>query len=109
MINARPFSISTLQDLSNDTKNTSMRGVLGLSVELQTFGSPGGVQIPNFGSGSFIVPLRPKWGCDNIYTSMGAKCVILVIKNNLCISGYTYVMTLLVYMEKSIKIYNFGL
>jgi len=30
---ARPFSISTLQDLSNDTKNTSMQGVLGLAVE----------------------------------------------------------------------------
>jgi hypothetical protein len=28
MANARPFSISTLQDLSNDTKNTSMRGDL---------------------------------------------------------------------------------
>jgi hypothetical protein len=34
MTNARPFSISTLQDLFNDTKKTSMRGVLGLVVEL---------------------------------------------------------------------------
>ncbi len=34
MTNARPFSISALQDLSNDTKNTSMRGVLGLAFEL---------------------------------------------------------------------------
>jgi len=34
MANARPFSISTLQDLSNDTKKTPMRGVLGLAVEL---------------------------------------------------------------------------
>jgi hypothetical protein len=34
MANARPFSISALQDLSNDTKNTSMQGVLGLDVEL---------------------------------------------------------------------------
>jgi len=34
MTNARPFSISTLQGLSNDTKNTSMRSVLGLAVEL---------------------------------------------------------------------------
>ncbi len=34
MANARPFSISTLQDLSNDTKNTSMRGVLVLALEL---------------------------------------------------------------------------
>jgi hypothetical protein len=33
MANARPFSISTLQDLSNDTKNTSMQGVLGFAVE----------------------------------------------------------------------------
>jgi hypothetical protein len=34
MANARPFSISTFQDLSNETKNTSMQGVLGLAVEL---------------------------------------------------------------------------
>jgi hypothetical protein len=46
--NARPFSISTFQDLSNDTNNTPMRGVLSLAVELSTFGSPGGLQIPNF-------------------------------------------------------------
>jgi hypothetical protein len=32
--NARPFSISTFQDLSNDTKNTPRRGVFPLSVEL---------------------------------------------------------------------------
>jgi hypothetical protein len=34
MTNARPFWTFTLQDLSNDTNNTSMRGVLGLVVEL---------------------------------------------------------------------------
>jgi len=34
MPNARAFSISTLQDLSNDTKNAPMRGVLGPAVEL---------------------------------------------------------------------------
>jgi hypothetical protein len=34
MANARPFSISTFEDLSNDIKNTSMQGVLGLAVEL---------------------------------------------------------------------------
>ncbi len=34
MANARPYSISTLQDLSNDTKNTLMQGVLGLAIEL---------------------------------------------------------------------------
>jgi hypothetical protein len=48
MTNARPFSISTLQDLFNETKNTSMRGVLGLAIELWTFGSPGGLQILTF-------------------------------------------------------------
>jgi hypothetical protein len=30
-----------------------MRGVLGLAIELQTFGSPGGLKIPNFGSVGF--------------------------------------------------------
>ncbi len=34
--------------LSNDTKNTPMRGVFPLAVELWTFRSPGGLQIPNF-------------------------------------------------------------
>ncbi len=34
-----------------------MQGVLGLVVELKTFGSPGGLQIPNFGSVSFILTL----------------------------------------------------
>jgi hypothetical protein len=34
MPNARAFSTSTLQELSNDTKNIPMRGVLGPAVEL---------------------------------------------------------------------------
>jgi hypothetical protein len=34
MANATPFSLSTLQDLSNETKNTPMQGVLVLAVEL---------------------------------------------------------------------------
>jgi len=34
MTNARPFSISTFQDLYNDTKNTPMQGELGLADEL---------------------------------------------------------------------------
>jgi len=50
MPNARAFSISTLQDLSNGTKNTPMRGVLGLAVELSTFGSLGGLQSSLFPS-----------------------------------------------------------
>jgi hypothetical protein len=64
MINARPFWTSMLQDLSNDTKNTSMRGVLGLTFELQKFGSPGGFQVPNFGECEFHPHTWPKWGCD---------------------------------------------
>jgi hypothetical protein len=48
MPNAMAFSISTLQHLSNDTKNAPMQGVLSPAVELWTFGSPGGLPIPNF-------------------------------------------------------------
>jgi hypothetical protein len=36
----------------------------GLYYRTITFGSPGGLQIPNFGSGSFILPLSPKCSCD---------------------------------------------
>jgi len=48
MANATAFSISTLQDLSNDIKNTPMQGVLGLVVELWTFESPWRLQILTF-------------------------------------------------------------
>jgi len=34
MAHARPFSISTLQDLSNGIKNTSRKGVSTLAIEL---------------------------------------------------------------------------
>jgi hypothetical protein len=34
MTNARPFWTSTLQDLSNDTKNTPIRGVLAFAIEI---------------------------------------------------------------------------
>jgi hypothetical protein len=34
MAHARPFSTFMLQDLSNDIKNTSRRGVLTLAIEL---------------------------------------------------------------------------
>jgi hypothetical protein len=34
MTNARAFWASTLQDLSNDTKNTPMQGVLASAIEL---------------------------------------------------------------------------
>jgi hypothetical protein len=64
MTNARPFSISTFQDLFNDTKNTPMQGFLGLFVELWTFGSLGGLQILNFASVGLHPHTWPKWGCD---------------------------------------------
>jgi hypothetical protein len=41
-----------------------MRGVLDLVVKLQTFGSPEGLQIPNFGSVELHPHTWPKWGCD---------------------------------------------
>jgi hypothetical protein len=41
-----------------------MRGVLGRAVELYTFGSPGGLQIPHFGSVGLHPHTWPKWGCD---------------------------------------------
>jgi hypothetical protein len=34
MAHARPFSTSSLQDLSNDIKKTSRQGVLTLEIEL---------------------------------------------------------------------------
>jgi hypothetical protein len=64
MAHARPFWTSTLQDLSNGIKNTSRRGVLPSAVELWSCGSPGGLQVPTFGSVSLILTLCPKWGCD---------------------------------------------
>jgi hypothetical protein len=65
MTNARSFSISMLQDLSNDTKNTPMQGVLSLAVEVWTFGSLGELQVLNFGSVGLHPHTWPKWGCDN--------------------------------------------
>jgi hypothetical protein len=81
MTNARPFSISTFQDLSNDTKNTPMRGVLGLAVELWSFGSPRGLQIPTFPSVGLHPHTWPKWGCDsewscnNLHNLMVFACI----------------------------------
>jgi hypothetical protein len=34
------------------------------AIELWVFGSPGGFQLPTFGSVSFILTLIPKWSCD---------------------------------------------
>jgi len=66
MVHARPFWTSTLQDLSNGIKNTPMKGFLTPAIKLLVFGSPGGLQVPTFGSVSFILTLNPKWGCDNV-------------------------------------------
>jgi hypothetical protein len=57
MTHARPFWTSTLQEISNDIKNTPMQGVLTPAIKLLVFRSPGGLQVPNFGSVSFILTL----------------------------------------------------
>jgi hypothetical protein len=64
MAHARPFSTFTLQEISNSIKNTSRQGFLTPAIELWSFGSPGGLQVPTFGSASFILTLASKWGCD---------------------------------------------
>jgi hypothetical protein len=61
----KPFSTSTLQDLSIDIKNISMWGVLTLAIKLWVFRSLEGLWLFAFGSVSFILTLIPKWGCDN--------------------------------------------
>jgi hypothetical protein len=67
MANARPFSIFKLQDLSNDTKNPPMRGVLGLAVELSTFGSLRGLQILTFSKCWASPPHLAKVGLRQIH------------------------------------------
>jgi hypothetical protein len=44
--------------------NTPMQGVLTLELELWVFGSFEGLQVPTFGSVSFIFTFNPKWGCN---------------------------------------------
>ncbi len=41
-----------------------MRGDLTPAIELWILGSPGGLQLPTFGSVGFTLTLSPKWGCD---------------------------------------------
>jgi hypothetical protein len=65
MTDARPFWTFTLQDLSNDIKNTQMQGNLTPAIKLRVFESPVGLQLPTFGSVGFTLTLSPKWGCDN--------------------------------------------
>jgi hypothetical protein len=66
MAHARPFSTFKLQELSNSIKNTSRQGVLTSIIELWSCGSPGGLQVPTFGSASLILTLASKWGCDTL-------------------------------------------
>jgi hypothetical protein len=57
MAHARPFWTSTLQEIFNGIKNASNRFVLPSTIELWSCGSPRGLQVPNFGSVSFILTL----------------------------------------------------
>jgi hypothetical protein len=58
---------------SNSIKNTSRRGVLTFVIEPWSCGSPGGLQVPTFGSVSLIFTLASKWGCDNQFDSRPLK------------------------------------
>jgi hypothetical protein len=69
MAYARSFRTSTIQDLSNGIKNTSMQGVLTPAIVFWIFGSPGGLPSPIFGSVSGDLTLPSKWGCDMWHTS----------------------------------------
>jgi hypothetical protein len=42
-----------------------MQGVLTPEIKLKVFGSPRGLQVPTFGSVSFMLTLHPKWGYDS--------------------------------------------
>jgi hypothetical protein len=48
---------STLQDISNNIKNTSRQGVLTPIIKLWVFGSPRGLPSPHFGSVSVVLTL----------------------------------------------------
>jgi len=78
MAHARPFWTSTLQDLSNGIKNTPMQGVLTPTIKLWVFESPGGFQVPTFGSVSFILTLNPKGGCDKLWQKEGSEVKLAI-------------------------------
>jgi hypothetical protein len=77
MAHVRPFWISTLQDLSNSIKNTSMQGFFTPTIKLWIFGSPEGLQVPTFGSVTFILTLTSKWGCNNIWILSPTFCMVV--------------------------------
>jgi hypothetical protein len=66
MAHARPFSTSTFQSLFNNMKITSRKGVLTSAFELWSCGSPGGLEVPTFGSASLILTFALKWGYDTL-------------------------------------------
>jgi len=79
-----------------------MRGVLGLAVELRTFGSPGGLQIPNFGSVGLHPHTRPKWGCDMFCKSL----LYFYMLSIFCLATWSSANTLLFSLFLS---YNYAL
>ncbi len=62
--NARAFSISTFQELSNDTKNTPMRGVFPLLSSSKHSGFPKDYKSQLFRSVGLHPHTWPKQGCD---------------------------------------------
>jgi hypothetical protein len=74
MAHARPFWTFTLQDLSSDTKSAQMWGDLTPAFALWVFGSPGGLQLPTFGSVGFTLTFSPKWGCDKVSRADPLSC-----------------------------------
>jgi hypothetical protein len=88
MAHARPFLTSTLQDLFNDIKNTSRRGVLTLEIELCVFESPRGLPSPHFRSVSVIFTLLQ----SGVATSMATRTYLLpfyVLRRKLIVSKAT--------------------
>jgi hypothetical protein len=64
MANARPFSISMFQDLSNDTKNTQCEVFLALLLNCKHSKVPEDSKSPTFPSVGLHPHTWPKWGCD---------------------------------------------
>jgi len=57
------FDIYTSKPFQN-IENTSRWGVLTPTIKLWSLRSLEGLQVPTFGSASFIFTLASKWGCD---------------------------------------------
>jgi hypothetical protein len=69
MTNARPFSIFTLQDLSNDTKNTSMRGVWAFLSNSKHSGVPEDSKSPTLE----VLGFTPTLGQSGVATTLMAR------------------------------------